>query len=81
MASPHVPDEIAVVREPDGSTRLLVDGVELPYVLSAAHGIGMHLNRQDPVGQVSITLLARTVRVQDNVGQGQDLDAPTDFDG
>ena len=69
-----IPRALEVVRDPNGLTKLYVDGEEFPFALSAADPIRVELDKDGAPG-VRVTLLAHSVGVLDNLFADEDLNA------
>lgn len=73
MTAPTLPHLIEVHRDHRGTAKVVIDGDELPYAISATETIAVEMDHND-APKVRLTLLARAVHVYDDLLV--DLDVP-----
>ena len=72
-----VPRRIEVVRYPDGTAEVYIDGDLLPHAIATTEPVTVNVDRGQPP-QVRLTLLAHTVSVTDELFADDDLNHPAD---
>lgn len=71
MTAPHpaIPGLIELTRDADGTPRLIVDGIELPYAIDGADPVSVDMDA-GRAPRVRLTLVAHSLHVRDDLLAG-----------